>query len=889
MKKIFSIIIAAAITMGGMLTAWAEPDYIFSKDYNKGELSGEVTSKLGSAFQVYGTSEGTYDPANFYVEQDTDGNRYLKMQGSAFMQQATGFTPMITEDVGVFETITKFDINTTQYQVKINYESQHAEGYIFTVSVPEKFRGTSEWLSVKIIFTSEGRYMIMINDDIISPMSQSAYDTIKKLFNDKLYYYRIIHGYKNGEKSRFIALKNIYVYSLPQADISESNPAEGEDWVECDVKIDLTISGDVDAETLKNINLKKKDGEDVSINIGELTDDGKLLIEPVEALAENTEYVLDFGGVLDIYGLGLKTKQLTFTTKIENPEPTGVEISGKTRVQIKDNTKATYSVTVLNERGTTQGLEQKAEWSLGGDYSGVSISDGILKITSEAKAGNIEIIATAGDVSDSITVYLDDVDVSLLEDVVKRTEQVLQSGTEFDIEKTDALNEKVIAAHELINKEVRTQNEVDTLSEELEAAVMDLIKSAFGLPVAEGVKLEGEPVEGVGYTVLADVEADESVTVKESQYSWFVGYEEDFKKISETSSKYSFNKEDYGKTIYAEITPQYEYFGFIINGDSVKTEVKNAPSLPEVSDVKITGTAKVGNTLGVTYKFYHKEGYVDNGSVIEWKDSAGTVLGTGENYKLTSGDLGKYIKASVTPVTDKAPTTGETVESDSVKIAAKSTGGSGGSGGGSIGGNYGITSTYTETAKETIEAEPKEEIKSKFTDIEGHWAEKSIIKMYEAGYVNGVSDELFVPDKEVTRAEFIAMLVRMMGIKAEDNGYFSDVLKDAWYSEPASAAYEHGIITGSEGKFRPDSIVTREEMAKMVVNVYECLANEKINAASSDFTDYDLISDWAKEYVNKAFEKGFIKGMSDGTFSPKSGTTRAQAVVVLERLRGMLN
>lgn len=891
MKKILSVFLSAVVLMSSV-TAMADGDeYLFQANYNFDELSdGELAQgQLGTYLKAYGQTEGSHDPISFSLNTDTDGNRYLGMTGSGFIQQITGYKPVITDDVGVFEMLCRVTKDVSSYNVRLNYTSTFSDGYQFSVNIPQDLRG-GDWFNTKIIFTSEGNYMIMIGDEVVTPMTTTSETTIKGLFNTPLYFYRIRNAYSSGAKGRGLFIKNIYTYQIPRADIVNSVPKDGEDWAEIDGNLELEVSGTLDENTLSKITLSDKDGKSYAIENIEFSD-GKLLIK-TEELTENTEYFLNLKGVTDIYGIGIKTEKIEFMTKLVNPAPDKIEISGKTRVQIKEGTSEQYTARVLNVRGTTDETDQTVEWSLADDYTGVSINNGLLTVSKEAAAGEIIIIAAAGEITQQFRVYLDDVDVTDLIDVLDRSNEIIEqvSLEAYDEEKFIEVLNDITAGNSLVNREVRTQEEVDKACEKLENSVSDLIMSMYGLPIAKNVKLTGEAVEGIGYVCEGEIEADKNVTVAESRYEWYAGEGTSFEKKENTSSSYGFDSTDYGKTVYAKIIPRYEFYGFIIEGEAVQTETRNAPSLPEVSNVKITGSAYVGETLGVSYSFYHKAGFIDSGSKIQWIDASnGNIIYEGKSYKLASSDSGRTIKVSVTPITDKAPAVGKAVESNTVKVSSRTSNSNGGGGGGgtstsSKGTSFAMTPTAVDTVKETVNSEPSEEKMCKFNDIQGHWAEKSIVSLFELGYISGVSETEFMPQKSVTRAELVTMLVRLMGIKAKDGGYFDDVSADSWYSEPMSAAYEHGIISGSEGMARPNSMVTREEMAKIVINVYECLTGKELTTGNSNISDYDEISDWAKEYVDKAFNAGLISGNDDRSFAPKDGTSRAQSAVVMERL-----
>lgn len=73
------------------------------------------------------------------------------------------------------------------------------------------------------------------------------------------------------------------------------------------------------------------------------------------------------------------------------------------------------------------------------------------------------------------------------------------------------------------------------------------------------------------------------------------------------------------------------------------------------------------------------------------------------------------------------------------------------------------------------------------SDIKGHWAEASIAQMQSQGYIGGYSDGSFHPDKEITRAEFVAALNKILGLTGDGDLHFSDVKTNDWFAkEPPS-------------------------------------------------------------------------------------------------------
>ncbi len=172
-----------------------------------------------------------------------------------------------------------------------------------------------------------------------------------------------------------------------------------------------------------------------------------------------------------------------------------------------------------------------------------------------------------------------------------------------------------------------------------------------------------------------------------------------------------------------------------------------------------------------------------------------------------------------------------------------------------------------------------------FTDTVGHWAEDSISRMADKGIVKG-DGASFRPDASITRAELITMVVRALGltISGTDTG-FEDVAADSWYASYIKAALESGLIS-KDSVFRPNDLVTREEMAKILAGANANLKGEEFKAPEGElsFADSAAISGWAKPYILYASQNGLMNGMEDGSFAPKASGTRAQVATVLDRI-----
>jgi hypothetical protein len=175
-----------------------------------------------------------------------------------------------------------------------------------------------------------------------------------------------------------------------------------------------------------------------------------------------------------------------------------------------------------------------------------------------------------------------------------------------------------------------------------------------------------------------------------------------------------------------------------------------------------------------------------------------------------------------------------------------------------------------------------------FTDIAGHWAEQDIRSGAEQGWVSGYPNGAFLPDKAVTRAEFAVMLSRALQLPAAPNMPFADANTiPKWAAASIAAAAQAGILSGYDDRsFRPDVNITRAEAAAMIVRAAGLPA---VPTAATGFADDADIAGWAKGWIAAAAEAKLVQGQGNNAFHPQASTTRAEAVVLLQRLDAALH
>ncbi len=184
------------------------------------------------------------------------------------------------------------------------------------------------------------------------------------------------------------------------------------------------------------------------------------------------------------------------------------------------------------------------------------------------------------------------------------------------------------------------------------------------------------------------------------------------------------------------------------------------------------------------------------------------------------------------------------------------------------------------------------QFESSFTDLSEHqWAKEAIDRLTEAGVINGISPELFAPARQITRADFMLLLVRMMQIPSDVKASvdFTDVPKDAYYAQALSAAKKLEIAKGSaSGEFFPTRPITREEMFTLIYRVMHKLCSLPADAPESvlsRFSDSKNITAYAKTPIATLTQNGLISGNASGQVNPKGNTTRAEAAVMIDRVR----
>lgn len=187
--------------------------------------------------------------------------------------------------------------------------------------------------------------------------------------------------------------------------------------------------------------------------------------------------------------------------------------------------------------------------------------------------------------------------------------------------------------------------------------------------------------------------------------------------------------------------------------------------------------------------------------------------------------------------------------------------------------------TVLKTVNEAIAATKNEQ--KKFSDISGHWANRSIGAAVKLRMVEGYENGSFRPNASVTRAEFTAMIARAFGLGENSaSASFKDT-KSSWAAGYISALADKGVITGyADGSFKPNATISRAEMVTIIARVLDL--NALATSAPTSFSDVDS-SNWAAEAITQASSANLVQGLSSSVFSPSGKATRAEAVTIIIR------
>ncbi|CAH1059386.1 carbohydrate binding domain-containing protein [Paenibacillus pseudetheri] len=170
-----------------------------------------------------------------------------------------------------------------------------------------------------------------------------------------------------------------------------------------------------------------------------------------------------------------------------------------------------------------------------------------------------------------------------------------------------------------------------------------------------------------------------------------------------------------------------------------------------------------------------------------------------------------------------------------------------------------------------------------FTDVSSsHWAAGPLQRWSANGIISGYDDGSFRPGKEVTKAEFAAIMNRIFNYQEQSDKLPADVLATDWYKSDIAKGIAAGYLSSDKNNnIYPSHALSRAEAALSLEKVFRFNMGKSSTAA---FTDLNGVSDETAKAIAALSGAGFIKGYPGGLFKPEGGITRAELAQLADRM-----
>ena len=181
----------------------------------------------------------------------------------------------------------------------------------------------------------------------------------------------------------------------------------------------------------------------------------------------------------------------------------------------------------------------------------------------------------------------------------------------------------------------------------------------------------------------------------------------------------------------------------------------------------------------------------------------------------------------------------------------------------------------------------KDKFENTFSDVSvSDWHYSAVKYVYENNLFKG-TDKGFEPDSYMTRAMLVTVLHRLDSSKeAEKQCEFTDIPENSWYTKSVHWAESNNIINGiTENTFAPDSEITREQMAVILYRyaMYKGYDVSVKNEKALAFADYEKISHYAVDAINYITTIGVLNGREGNILAAEDKATRAEVATMLKR------
>lgn len=175
-----------------------------------------------------------------------------------------------------------------------------------------------------------------------------------------------------------------------------------------------------------------------------------------------------------------------------------------------------------------------------------------------------------------------------------------------------------------------------------------------------------------------------------------------------------------------------------------------------------------------------------------------------------------------------------------------------------------------------------------FTDIKSFaWAQNQIEVLASKGIINGTSETTFNPQADITRADFMVLLVKALDLSATVDSNFADIPANAYYYKQTGIAKKLGITTGvGDNKYNPTAKITRQDMMVLITKaliVSGKISSEATADAIANYNDKNQVASYAVNGVATLVKEGIVVG-SNNTINPKGNASRAELAAIVYKI-----
>jgi hypothetical protein len=210
----------------------------------------------------------------------------------------------------------------------------------------------------------------------------------------------------------------------------------------------------------------------------------------------------------------------------------------------------------------------------------------------------------------------------------------------------------------------------------------------------------------------------------------------------------------------------------------------------------------------------------------------------------------------------------------------------------SSGSTYSTSTSRNPSQTTTVQSAGTTVVNTFYDVASSSWYYNSVTDICKKGYMNGTSNGMFEPESTLTRAMLVTILYRYACEPNVDTAAtFTDVQSGTWYSDAVAWAADAGIVNGvTDDTFDPNADITREQLAAIMYRYSDAFGYD-ISASGNiiKYNDSSQISDWAQTALIWTTGSGIIDGKDNNRLDPQGKATRAEAATIIERFDSYIN